>query len=177
MTCVSSVKELNKFVRKHLIAQSDLPSAKVLNALSIYGDDLDKMISEHVYESIDQSDSLLLFELNARDSSSDVSFDEGDSIIYYKSYKLSCIIYGNSCSDVANKLIARFRTEPVRDDLQNDGIKLESVSHETTLNEYKNNSMWTRSDFDINLDCKFKISKRSDDVEIKDFSETVITRR
>lgn len=177
MTHVSSVKELNKIVRKHLIAQSELPSTKVLSALSIYGDDLDKMIDEHVYEAIDQTDAMLLFELNARDSSTDVSFDEGNSIIYYKSYKLSCIIYGNSCSDIANKLIARFRTEPVRDALQNYGIKLETVSNETTLNEYKNNSMWIRSDFDINIDCKFKIAKLSDDIKIEDFSELIITRR
>lgn len=159
MKLISNINDIVKILRTVLIQQSELNADRVLNSLSMYGTELDKLIEDEKYGAIDQNDALLLFELLARATTYDMSETENDAIQYYKAFTMHVIIYGNTSSDIAIKLINRLRTETVRAELQSNDIYLESVSDVTLLNEYKNDSMWLRADFDINIAAQFTITK------------------
>lgn len=177
MTQITSYNELNKIIRNQLLAQSQLDSTRVLNALSIHGDYLDKLISQQEYTSITVDDSILLFELTSRDNSSDISMtDANDNIIYDTSWAIKVTMYGTQTSNLARVIAARFRSELVRNTLQEQGIYVESVSNVTTLNEYKNETMWLRNDFEINISCESTIQQISDYDRIQAINNITITK-
>lgn len=206
MKTFNDVNELNKYLRNILITQTQLDGSRVLNALSLYGTELDKLLSDSTtqYDAIDNTNTTLLFELQARSSTSDMSMEENEtsvaslvcsdnvecdsltvsdngpvldtSIAYYKSYKLNIIIYGNASSTLAGKLVARLRTETVRNKLYCDGIYLESVSDQTTINEYKNESMWLRNDITVNISVKQDIAQISVDGNFNNFDMTILNK-
>lgn len=166
MTILRDVSELNKIFRKHIIAQSRLDGEQVLNALSIHGEDLDKLFEEQVYISIERQNLLVLFELQSRPNEADVSMTNDDeSIILYRSFVFRIIIYGNDSSMLANELVARFRTEKVRNAFRDDGVHIERINDPEIVNEYKNRTMWLRNDISIDIACEFNISQ-IDDSEI-----------
>lgn len=157
---LTSVDELNKILRQVIIQQSNLSDEQVLNSLSIHGEDLDKLFEEQEYISIDRSDALILFELQSRRSSADISMTNDDgSITLYRSFTFRVMIYGNDSSNIANVLIARLRTEDVRVQLLDSNIYVEKVSEPDVLNEYKNQTMWIRNDIAIDISCEFNISQ------------------
>lgn len=173
----SNVKELNKVLRNQLILQSELNEKRVVNALSIYGETLDKLLEASVFDSYASQDTVLLFELVSRDLNSDVSFtDSNNKIIYNKSYRLKIILYGDSSADVANKLVARFRTQKVRNSLQDLGVYVEKIMEPISLNEFKNGVMWLRNDFSIDISCQFEFSQISDDYDIDRFTKLDIIK-
>lgn len=164
MNAISRTKELNKLLRNVLIVQSELQQDRVLNSLSLYGEDLDKLFEEQIYTSIDVSDAMILFELRSRNSSSDVSMTLQDGTIeIIRSFSLYVMIYGDDSADISSKLIARFRTEKIRNNLHNSGIYIENVSDADMINEFKNNVMWLRNDFSIDISCKFIVSQIEQD--------------
>lgn len=170
MKTLSNINDIEKIVRKYLISQSQLESKFVRNSLSLHGEELEKLIFEQVFTSIDVSDCMILFELKSRDNSLDFSETEKDgSLSYYKSYTIYTIIYGDNSTNIANKLVTRFRTEKIRQSLQNDGVYLEKVSEPSKLNEYKNETMWIRNDIEIDIRCHIKI----DQVEIDESYENI----
>lgn len=176
MISISNVNEIEKIIRQTLITQSELDGSDVLNALSIYGTTLDKLFEEHIFTSVEQSDSFMLFELMSRDASSDISMDENDAITYYKAFKVKLIIYGNSSSDIALKLCSRLRTEEVRANLYEQGIYLEKVSDPYILNEYKNETMWLRNDIDIDIAVKYTVQPITVDNNFSDITELNIIK-
>lgn len=175
----SSINKIESTLRQHLIAQSQLDGKYVLNSLSVYGTELDELLEEDIYKSIDKSDSLILFELRSRDNKSDVSMmNEEDSLVesieYDKAFTLYLIIYGSNSSDLALKLVSRFRTEKVRGELYDNGIYLEKVSDPTIINEYKNNTMWLRNDISIDVSVKYIVSTISSDTDFQKINYTII---
>lgn len=160
MTNMTSVKELNKIIRNHLIEQSELNQKNVLNAISNYGETLDKLIENQVFGSYQKTDVVLLFQLNSRDNDADISFtDSDDKIVYYKSYEIYITMYGDNSPNVGNKISARFRTQNVKNSLLDSGIYLEYISNPTIINEFKNKSLWIRTDLSIGIRCKFSITQ------------------
>lgn len=164
MISISNVKELNKIIKNQLITQSELNQKRVLNSISNYGETLDKMLEKYVFSSIEKTDVVLLFELTGRQNDSNISFtNENSNLIYYSSYKLYIILYGDSSPDVANKIVSRFRTQKVRNDLYDNGVYLEYIDNPNTINEFKNGSLWIRTDIEIGISCEFSITQTSDD--------------
>lgn len=160
MKSISGIKEINKIIRNALIKQSGLSSNNVLNALSLHGEDLDKKLSKQYYGSYETNESVLLFELNSRQSTSNTSFtDDDDKIVYYRSFTVSVTLYGDDSSDIASNIVARLRTADSKLALYSDGIYLEAVSEPTTLNEYKNETMWIRNDIELSLSCYLSIEQ------------------
>lgn len=164
---ISNIDELNKIIRNQLILQSKLDGSKVLNSVSSYGQNLDKLLQAAEYTSVVPSDNIILFELTTRTSDSDVSYMLDDKIQYNKAYLVKVIIYGNDSSNIMNNLVGRFRTEKVRYSLQQEGVYLESIEPSGPLNEFKNDRMWIRNDCDINIYCRNEIDELnpSDDFE------------
>lgn len=157
---IENFKELNKILRNLLIQQTGLPSENVLNGLSIYGAALEKRLQDQKYNSFEPSDSVIVFELALRNSSSDVNMtNDNDYITSYSSYSLNLVIYGNAASQVANLVWTRFQTESIRLVLQSYDIYLEDVSKPSSVNEFVNTTMWHRADLSINITCKTQVSQ------------------
>lgn len=163
MITLSNIDDLEKVIRTQLIAQSELNPKFVRNSLSLHGEALEKVLNDQIYASIDNKDALMLFELRTRDNESDMSEDENGNISYYKSFEIYVMIYGDGSTDIANKTIARFRTQQVRLGLRECGVYLESVTNAQRLNEYKNETMWIRNDFAIEITCQLTVNKLVDD--------------
>ena len=176
---ISNIDELNRIVRYQLILQSELDGSKVLNSISSYGQNLDKLLQAAEYTSVVPSDNILLFELTTRLSDTEVSYMMNDKIQYDRAYLIKVIIYGDNSSDIMNKLVGRFRTEKVRYSLQQEGVYLESIDPSGPINEFKNDRMWIRNDCDINIYCRNEIDELnpSDDFESFDGLTVIVKEK
>lgn len=164
MNAINDINELNKIVRTQLIAQSELPSDRVRNALSTYGEMLDKLLVREEFNGICTCDSLMLFELRTRENDGDVSMTEvNESVTFYKSYTMYVILYGDDSATIMNKLITRLRTQAVRQLLYEQGVYIEEVRNDTSMNEFKNDVMWHRHDVEILISCKMSITQATPD--------------
>ena len=207
MKALKNFKNLLKTLREALIAQSQLLPERILNALSLEGTELDKLLqdSQTEYNSIEQEDTTILFELMALPSSSNVSMEEGDiytardltcndtticsddvicgdfvidrSITYYKMYRLHLMMYGEDSSYTAAKLAGRFRSQETKSNLYSSDIYIETVSDPDVINEFKNNIMWLRNDLNIDLGVKIQVAQASLPSEYKEINDIHIIRR
>lgn len=169
MKAIADIIELEKIVRKYLISQSEVKSEYVRNSLSTYGETLDKLLFKQTYDTICECDELILFELQTRKSESDVSMTEADdSVTIYKSYTVHVIIYGRNSATVMTKLIARLRTENVRLALRSEGVYVEEVTNDESVNEFKNDVMWHRHDCEVRISCYMSVSQTLKNVEFED---------
>ena len=157
ITAISETKEIEKIIRQQLIAQSELSPDRVLNGLNEFGEDLDKEIKDDVFDAIDIENNTLLFELQFRHSSSDISFTENNDTSKYASFEVHCVIYGDDSNDIAIKTCARFETENIRLELIDKGVYIEDISEISSINEFKNGVLWKRVDFFINISCRFDV--------------------
>ena len=62
-----------------------------------------------------------------------------------------------------NKLIARLRTQAVRQALYEEGVYIEEVKNDSSVNEFKNDVMWHRHDTEILISCKMSIKQVTPD--------------
>lgn len=180
MISLSSVKQVVKLLRDEIIIQSELDSSRIGNGLSLYGDNLEKHLNSQQVESYEGSDCFIVFELKTRESSSDFSKTEKNQLtemFYYRSYRMFLVMYGNDSPDISNNLTVRFRSEDVRDKLQNQGIYLEKVSDPYSTNDFKNGVMWMRNDIFIDITCKFTIKPVYDDSHFEDLSDLKIIKK
>lgn len=160
MIAISNLNEVDKIIRKQLILQSEIEGDRVLNALSRYGTNLNQNVGSDIFDSISPSDIVILFEQMSRSSSSDGSFtDSDDSIVQYVSMSYHITVYGTSSATVAQKIRARFASEQCRSDLYNEGVYLERISSPQSINEYVNDGMWMRTDFDMNVSMEMKFKQ------------------
>lgn len=158
---IPNTKEIDKIIRNELITQSELDGKFVRNALSEYGIDLDKNRLDSVFESIESTDCCILFETQSGNNY-DVSLsEEDDTVTYYKSFKIKIITYGDISDEITPKLVARFRTERVRNNLYNEGIYIESISNPIQLDEFVNGVIWKRWDFEIDISVRFEVNQIS----------------
>lgn len=169
---INSITNLNSAIialRKYLIINSELDSSRVLNSLSLNGTELDKLLEDSIYNSIESSNDTLLFEVSENESNSNMSEDdnENNDIIYYKMYTCHIIIYGDNSDNIALKLASRMRSNVVIDAIYNDGIYIEDISNPQSINEFKNNLMWFRTDFDISFGVRYSISHIIEDYNIE----------
>lgn len=164
MTIIADINELNKIVRKYLIAQSEMPADRVRNALTTYGSTLDQLLQKQEFTGICPCDELMLFELRTRENDADVSMTEVDGrVTFDKSYTIYVIIYGDDAATIMNKLIARLRTQVVRESLLEEGVYVEKVQNDTSFNEFKNDVLWHRHDTEIHISCQMSIEQVSAD--------------
>lgn len=178
MTILSDVNELDKIVRKYLISQSQLPAERVRNSLSTYGETLDKLLFKQTYDTICACDELMLFEVKARKNDADVSMTESDGTVsFFKSYEVYVIVYGNNAPNVANNAIARLRTENCRLAMLNEGVYLESVTEDDSINEFVNDVMWRRHDFSLFVSCKLQIDQTLESIEFEEIDQPKIYER
>ena len=198
MKIFTNSDEINKLIRLQIIKQANLLPERVLNSLSTYGAELDKVLTEiltvsashtvgrhnvqssedeSIYVPIQHSDVVVLFELQDRQSSNNMSETNDDnSVTYTKSYIVHLILYGDNCGDIATTLVARLRTERCRTELLDEGISLERVTDPDRINEFKNNTLWQRTDFDIYISVEYKYTQVDDMQDFEGLSQLDIIR-
>lgn len=168
---ITNINSIETIIRNILIAQSQLTGEYVRNALSVYGTPLDEK-SNNILDSIEESDNLIIFELNTRDVDSNVSeTEEDEKIHFYQGYRVHVIIYGDNSKTLSNKIIGRLRTSILRDTFRKNDLYLESVSSPQSINEYINSSMWSRCDFDIDISCEMIVDPVSLDYEAENLGD------
>lgn len=167
---IENLMDLDKHIRNELIEQSGLLAKRVLNAISVRGQDLSKLIDDNIYMSYNLSDCVIIFEvLIDSDSSDNVSLTEKDeSITDYSAFNVKVIVYGNKSNILCHKIKSRFLSEEVRQSLWDNGIHLIEISNIESINEFINNTIWTRCDFDIKIACRLNFDKT---ISNKNFEE------
>ena len=171
----TNVNDIEALIRATLIQQSGIGQQYVRNALSMYGSYMADSYDGIDWTAITPNQSLIFFELSNRDSDGDMSETEPDgSLKIYTSYQVHVIIYGDNSKNLANILIARLRTAYVRDDFMEHEVCLQEVSGSTSLNDYKNGTLWQRNDFDINIACEIKITKETESYTFNQYSDIII---
>lgn len=174
---LTSISDLNKLIRSTLMTQAELEGNFVRNASTNFGAYLDKSIDENIFSSIEKTDAMLLFDIKYRDSDADVSQTlEDNTLQYYKAFTVHVIIYGDSSIDIAYKTISRLRSQRVRTQLQDQAIYLEQVSEPTQLHEFVASTVWTRTDFDIDIDCRLLATQVDDDYDVSSLSDLTIVK-
>lgn len=165
---INNFLDIDKQIKKILEIQGELPSNRVLNAISIRGQDLSKLIEGKIYESYDVSDLFIIFEKVFNPSSTDnVSMTENDgSITNYLSFYIKVLIYGNNSNNVASKIKSRLLTSKVRNDLDFKGIHIFSISNPESMTEFINNTLWIRTDLTLNISCRQIVSQVEEDYEM-----------
>ena len=169
ITKTSDIQELNKILRQQLILQSELTPNQVMNGVSIHGQDLIERINQYAYKSYELTDSFIVFILNSRESSNDMSqVREDGTIKSINSYQLHVYVYGLSAQTLANKITSRLRTEFARLDLQQKGVYVASVSNPITGNEFINNTLMIRCDFfvDVSVEMTIEQVSQAQDLEL-----------
>lgn len=156
MTYITSVNELNKLIRNVLIEQSGLNSEFVRSVHTEYGADLDKK-NGSIFTTLTQNDEVILFDLETNDTSNNMSETVGNVTTLYQSFRASIIMYGHETSLLAEYIVARLRTEEVRESLHEAGIHIEKVNSPTKIEEFKNGVVWARHDFDIEFACQLLV--------------------
>lgn len=157
---LANINAINRIMRDTIIAQTELSPEMVLNGLSLYGTDLDKLFEGVTYESIEHDDVLCVFELAGQPMNGNnvgTRNRKTNEIIYYRAFSFRITLYGNNSSEIATRLVSRLRSREVRSALYDSGVYLDSVDNPDVLNEYKNNSMWLRSDINVNIACKLVV--------------------
>ena len=170
----SNIDELNRIIRTSLIEQSKLDSNRVVNGVSVHGQELLEKLNKYAYKSYEPTDAFIVFELSSRDSSNSFSqTSEDNTVSYYMSYGIHVIVYGNGSPTLSNIICARFRTEEVRDNLQYQGIYIESIENPRIGNDFVNSSLYMRCDFFINISCQMSISQVSKEDEFEKLDITM----
>ena len=166
---ITSFKELTILIRKMLLKQSNVNDDNVLNLMSVRGQDLQKLIQDSgIYVSYDLNDSIILFNISKSNSTENVQLDLQNNIIpTYMSYRCHIYVYGNNSYFLAEIIRSRILTQKNLDDMVGNGIKITSCSDIETSRGFINETVWPRSDFDINFSCLYEI-KPVDDYEVMD---------
>ena len=175
---MTDIESINTILRAQLIAQSGISAELIRDATTEYGSFLDMNSSGSIFESLTPTNTALLFELKTRESSINMSrTNDNDSITFFRAYQLRVILYGDNSGNVANMLVARFRTEKVRNSLLAKGVYVETVSEPERITEFKNNIVWQRNDIEINVSCEVELTQSSIDADFETFDEIHTTKR
>ena len=157
MTPSITYENIIKFLRNEIIKQSQLPSDRVLNALSIRGTNLTKVLNEIIEESYEVDDSFILFELVYVDNGNNVVIPNDEYMTSISNFNFNLHIYGNNSYMVAQKIWTGLRNENAALNLVEQGIHVNGVTFPQTINEFINNTLWIRHDLTIKFEVKFDI--------------------
>ena len=159
---LESLDDAIVILRSEILSITGFESQFVINALSDYGADLAKVLHDaqesiNAQESIKQSslnptspidDTLILFEpMNDMDSNNNMLLQEDA----YAAYKLHITIYGDHAEELSIRLKSMLLQIDEKVKLNMSGVQIAKISNIESMNEFKNEVMWQRRDFDIHF--------------------------
>ena len=160
---LSSIDEINKILRKEIIFQSELEERRVVNGYSIHGQDLVTQLNSYLQNSYDPKDSYIVYELHV-DGDYTTETDFSGVLTIAAKYKMHLYVYGNNSTTLSNVLVSRLETDECRLHLQNEGINLISISNISNGTDFINETLYPRTDLDINIYSELQILPKSNDI-------------
>ena len=164
--------------REAIIAQSGLDDDLVINAVSVRGPALSKLLSDDEITSLNLHDGFIIFELleNKDSDNNTILQNDDESADNISEYRLLLKIYGNSCHEISQRLVSRFKMESVVLDLYSQGVWIKNISFPETINEILNNTVWPRCDIEMTIIARYNISPTSTIPDTSDFGNIIIKR-
>ena len=163
MSAIKQLKSLDAAIiilRTNIIAITSIPDALFLNALSVQGTDLAK-VKEEAEESVQDglkqkgadpvtqvSDLLVLFDVGSNNGSRNNMIERS---VNYAAYKMHIIAYGNDAEEFMQNMSVKLLDIDNKVKLNLAGVQVSSISDVTSINEYKNETLWQRRDIDIDF--------------------------
>lgn len=177
MIYLSNIKELDKIIGDELATQCSVNADMVRTADSVYGTDLDKRSpNTNIFNSIEHTDTLVLFEISPDEATGDMSEENRKSEFghfdYYKHFIAHVIVYGDTSIDTSLIAIARLRSEAVRSNLLlTKGVHISKVTEPDKIEEFVNGALWMRNDFDIHFGVVLDVAPATPDYMMEDYTE------
>lgn len=170
MVKLSSIDEINKILRAEIIKQSELQGERVVNGYTVHGQDLVTKINKYCVDSYKPEDSYVVFELRPKPSYI-TETDYNEELSIYSAYEFHLFVYGFNSTTLVNKLVARMLTQNCRLNLQNQGIYLQNIENIQDGTDFINDTLFPRTDLDINIYCQMKVNPVSDTGDFESLSE------
>ena len=159
MNFIISLEDAEKILAAEITEICDLPKTSVLNGLSLYGAELDYYRDQFV-ESIDPEEGFIVFEsvndTNSENNMIENDYETDDSYCYF-AYQLKIAIYGDQSDKLSKLLKAKILLLDRKAVLALKGIQITKISNISSLNEFRNSSMWQRRDMTIDFVLRQKI--------------------
>lgn len=159
MKQITSVEEIEAVISAALIAASGLQVNQVVNANSSLGPYLSKDGSQ--LSSIRNDEQFIVFDVHSRESDDTISETYSEEQLT-ASYTAHIIVYGETGTVLASKVAGQFRTDKTKLDLRRSGLYVEAVSNPQLIHEIKNETVWSRNDFDIDVSVYLSFESASD---------------
>jgi hypothetical protein len=146
-------------VRKEIISFTGIASALVINATSIRGPDVVKMINTQISISPDLSNTFIVFEMTENQDEVFGATQQDDSVQgVVMPYDFNLKIYGTKCHEYADKILADFRLPKTVTALWDEGVWVYGVSRPESVNEIINNTVWPRCDLHISFETRLDVA-------------------
>jgi len=160
MTYLNSIEDAIKILRKIISIQSEIDINDIINADSIRGPELTKIVNDQKVPYA-PNENVIVFELRETQDF-DLSMElNNDNMHDVSSHQLRLVIYGDNARTVARKLKSRMLTQNVIKILSENGLSLVNVSNIESTTEMINTTRYIRRDMQIN----FIVSMNIDEVD------------
>ena len=157
---ISDFKEVAAVVREYLNTYCQIDLEKIVSVLAVRGADLSKPISATELNSINLSDTFVVYEIREDDSQDYFVFDEDDfTDTIITNVIIDFKIYGKRCADTIRNIIVNFKNEGVLQRLYSKGIYYKGITKPTSHNEFFNNTMWPRRDISFKAQIRTLVDK------------------
>ena len=151
-------------LRKVIIDYVGIDNNRVLNATTVRGADLAKIINESQLNSFNLNDSFIVFELKeSTDKDYYIINENDDENSLISRYHMDLKLYGNACHVISHKILSTFREEMILQDLYEKGIHFTGITYPESANEFINNTLWKRCDLTIHLETRMNVEKNKKD--------------
>lgn len=150
ITAIDNFENILINIRKTIIKVLNINPTRVMNAASVRGTDLSKIISASESTSLTLNDVFIIFEFKESDDDIYWLMHENDNTSsYITSYDFNLKIYGKGSHIASNLIINGFKNINILTDLYDLGIKVEGITKPITMHEPINETIWPRTDFKI----------------------------
>ena len=135
ITPIKDILEIDKIIRNTIIEESEFEANRVLNAISVRGQNLSKLVEDNIYMSYDLDDLIIIFEVIPNPSFNDnVTMEEDDgSITNYSNFYVNIngvkylIGQGNNVYETQSNNIYLFLPKGTRVYFTSDYVKASSL--------------------------------------------------
>ena len=163
-------EDIIRVIRRNLINYLGIDNNRVLNADSVRGTDLTKIINDSESTSYNLNDLFIVFRLKEDDSEKYVILKEEDGTMSsISSFEWIMNIYGNACHSFSQSLLTLFKEENFLNSIRENGVYIKEVKAPRFMNEFINNTMWARCDISITIQVRFSNEELSNEGYIENY--------
>ena len=146
-----------------ILTQSELAEGRVLNKETANGADLIKILNSTDVTSFRLEDTFITFDVAIDNTEPTyISDEENGYMSTIVPYKTNLQIYGNGSYIMAQRLLARFDTNEVKEELYSKGIWITHLVYIDNVKEFVNNTLWTRNDILLGSTVRISTEKLYD---------------